>query len=185
MVSAGVGDYRAIIKSNEEKMEQQQKLIMNLHSVIQTLQETIESLNKKLEKFETPKGTGAKEKGAAATLVEPNNAHEGWTEVGLKKPKAKQQPVNQKQQDDEEKKMQESTLRLSKTLVLDDWDVPLVKSEELGFLTKGFCFVTQKVGEGIFAEVGGRLLSAPKGQLAIVTPAHIEAAANKNAERLR
>ena len=85
VVSAGVGDYRAIIKSNEEKMEQQQKLIMNLHSVIQTLQDTIESLNKKLDKFETPKGTGAKEKGAAATLVEPNNAHEGWTEVGLKK----------------------------------------------------------------------------------------------------
>ena len=48
------------IKGNEEKMEQQQKLSTSLPSLIQTLQQTVESSNKKSARFEAQKGTGAK-----------------------------------------------------------------------------------------------------------------------------
>ena len=43
-------------------------------------------------------------------------------------------------------------------------------------------YVSQKVGEAIFNEVGGRMLSAPKGAIAIVTPSRIEGAGSKSRE---
>ena len=70
----------------------------------------------------------------------------------------------EKETQQRETKDQSSTENLSKYLVLDDWDVPLVSAIELCMKDRGPAFVPQRTGEEIFEETGGRMLSVPKGR---------------------
>ena len=174
MMIDGSGSSGSGTLSNEAKIEQQQKFIIQLQGLITSLQKTIEELNKKLENFE---GKASASEKPRTTDVKPI-VMEGWSEV--KKTRKKGPPRRNEQETQErDKKDQSSTENLSKYLVLDDWDVPLVSAEELCMKDKGFTFVPQRTGEELFEEIGGRMLSAPKGALAIVTPKQISAAANK------
>ena len=169
--ASSVGRGRARFPSRNEShqetciMTPKKEIIAKLSATIATLKVEITALRAQLNS-----------QGKPAPLRPEAKTQDCWKEVTTKKGKP---PTKKGDEADGELRLQVMTLKMSKALILNDWGVPSVTPDELVMKDKGIVFVTRKIGEQMFNDAGGRMLSALKGSLAIVTPLSIAPAGTK------